>query len=74
MIAAELIREEICSKCNTPLGRIIQVKGKVYFDDGIMLVEKGLKRCHCCGKVFYWNGGDMNLSKVRGQQVVQEAL
>ncbi len=57
----DFIRREQCTKCEADIGRIVRYKGKPYFDDGLMLVLIGLKRCHCCGKVFYWNGEKVNL-------------
>lgn len=56
-----------CPGCRALLGRVVEVKEKIYFDDGVMLVADGSRRCHCCGRVFYWRSRDYCMIDVARQ-------
>lgn len=56
-----------CPKCLAEIGRVVNYKERPYLDDGVMLVLIGLRRCHCCGRVFYWNGEQMDLVKAAAE-------
>lgn len=58
-----LIGQIKCPDCHADLGRAVVYKDKPYFDDGVMLVLVGLKRCHCCGRVYHWDGQAMGVAK-----------
>jgi hypothetical protein len=53
-----------CPGCRAPLGRVIEIKERIYFDDGLMLVADGSRRCHCCGRVFYWQSRNYSMLDV----------
>ncbi len=51
----------VCVKCKraglrTIMGRVILHEKKPHLDDGAFLVLMGQKRCHVCGKAFFWDG------------------
>lgn len=43
-----------CPSCGTILGYQVAHKGKLFMDDGEMMVVEGHKHCRVCGRVFYW--------------------
>lgn len=56
-----------CPECQAEIGRVVGYKDKPYLDDGVMLVLVGLKRCHCCGRVYYWNGEQLGMAKATAE-------
>ena len=71
MAVVEVVKEETCSQCESVLGRIILFKNRPYFDDGVMLVLVGLRRCHCCGKMFHWDGSKINVDKLTAKHTMK---
>lgn len=65
-----------CPSCKTPApGRIVVIDGLVWLDLGVMLVERGRRHCHACGKPFYWSRpkSQQPVSAANGRPAVNQA-